>query len=282
MMAAVIGVVAMDDEQEADAATTFTVGNLKYRVITDGKVEVSDTTFIFISGSLTIPSSVSDGTKDYNVSRIGEYAFQACSRLTSITIPESVTSIGNYTFSGCSGLTSITIPESVTSIGNRAFQNCSGLTSITIPNSVTSIDDYTFSGCSGLTSITIPESVTSIGYSAFQNCSGLTSITIPESVTSIGMNAFNGCSGLTSVTFTSHDSPNMGNNAFRTGTTIEVTSPWDPVTVMAGAIGTDGKTTIVWANPPPEYPDLTFLSNPVTDGTLAYNPLRTIKTALTA
>ena len=72
----------------------------------------------------------------------------------------------------------------------------------------------------------------------------------------------------------------MSNKAFNTGTTIEVNSPWDPVTAMADAIGTDGKTTIVWANAP--YPDLTFLSNPVTNGTLAYNPLRTIKTALTA
>ena len=108
---------------------------------------------------------------------ICNYAFHNCSRLTSITIPDSVTSIGDHAFSYCSGLTSVTIPDSVTSIGNYAFYYCSGLTSITIGNSVTSIGNYAFSHCSDLTNITIPNSVTSIGNYAFYYCSGLTSVT---------------------------------------------------------------------------------------------------------
>ena len=131
---------------------------------------------------------------------IGYFAFEGCSGLTSISIPNSVTSIGSYAFRGCSGLTSITIPSSVTSIVNSVFEGCSGLTSITIPNSVTSIGYSAFEGCSGLTSVTIPNSVTSIGNRAFHGCSGLTSVTIPNSVTSIGSDAFEGCSGLTSIT----------------------------------------------------------------------------------
>lgn len=55
---------------------------------------------------------------------IGEYAFENCSGLTSVTFPSSVTSIGEYAFSGCSGLTSVTIPSSVTSIGDSAFEGC--------------------------------------------------------------------------------------------------------------------------------------------------------------
>ena len=122
---------------------------------------------------------------------------------TDYYIPASLESVtvtgGNIlygAFDDCSGLTSIIIPNSVTSIGDHAFDNCSGLTSITIPDSVTSIGDYAFSDCSGLTSITIPDSVTSIGDRAFQNCSGLTSITIGDSVTSIEENAFIYCSGI--------------------------------------------------------------------------------------
>ena len=144
--------------------------------------------------SLTIPSSVTS---------IGEGVFEGCSGLTSLTIPSGVTSIGYYAFSGCSGLTSLTIPSSVTSIGDGAFNGCSGLTSLTIPSSVTSIGDGTFSGCSGLTSLTIPSGVTSIGNQTFQGCSGLTSLTIPSGVTSIGGYAFWGCSGLTSLTIPS-------------------------------------------------------------------------------
>ena len=63
---------------------------------------------------------------------------------------DSVTSIGQYTFNNCSGLSSITIPDSVTSIDNSVFNGCSGLSSVTIPDIVTSIGQYAFNTCYGL------------------------------------------------------------------------------------------------------------------------------------
>ena len=110
-----------------------------------------------------------------------------------------MTSIGNSAFNGCTSLTSITIPNSVTEIGYSAFEGCASLTSITIPDGVTYISDGAFSGCKSLTSITIPDSVTSIGSSAFYGCTSLTSIMIPDSVTSIDGSAFGGCSSLTAI-----------------------------------------------------------------------------------
>ena len=165
---------------------------------------------------LIIPSEY----KAKPVTSIGNKAFDGCTGLTSITIPNSVTSIGEKAFSGCTGLTSVTIPDSVTSIGSSAFYGCTGLAKITGSSTVAStvakqcgsksfevvitsgesIGSYAFYGCSGLTSVTIGNSVTSIGRSAFYGCTGLTSVTIGNSVTSIGNNAFTGCTGLTSIT----------------------------------------------------------------------------------
>ena len=113
-------------------------------------------------GNVAIPEEVTYMNRTRKVTSIGDNAFEYCSGLTSVTIPNSVTSIGSQAFDGCKSLTSITIPNSVTSIGNYAFRECSGLTSVTIPNSVTSIGCNTFCGCSGLTSVTIPNSVTTL------------------------------------------------------------------------------------------------------------------------
>ena len=155
--------------------------------------------------SISIPNSVTS---------IGGSAFKNCSSLTSVTIGNSVTSIGENAFESCSALTSVTIGNSVTSIGKYAFKNCSSLTSVTIPNSVTSIGNSAFNGCSSLTSITIPNSVTSIGSSAFAYCSGLTCFTIPNSVKSVSNATFYECSSLSSVTL-GHGVTNIGYNAFR-------------------------------------------------------------------
>ena len=133
------------------------------------------------------------------VTRIGNWAFQGCSGLTSVTIPNSVTGIGKGVFQECSNLASVIIPNSVADIEMKAFFRCSSLTSVTIPNSVTSIKDATFYGCNNLASVTIPSSVTSIGSQAFSMCRSLTSVTIPNSVTSIGYLAFSSCPGLTSI-----------------------------------------------------------------------------------
>ena len=169
---------------------------------------------------------------------ISDNAFQLCSRLISIEIPDSVTSIGNHAFEYCSGLASIEIPNSVTSIGDYAFSDCSGLVSIEIPISVSSIGYYAFSGCSGLTSIEIPNSVTSISSYAFYHCSGLVSIVIPNSVTSIGNDAFYYCNSLCSIIVLAETPPTLGYSVFNyVPTSIPVYVPCGSIASYQNASG---------------------------------------------
>ena len=188
----------------ASVAYPVTGGNLYFDIntgtITDCDPDVT---------AAAIPRQI-NGT---DITAIGDSAFELCSSLASVTIPDSVISIGNRAFSCCASLTSVTIPNSVTALGDRAFEMCYSLTNVTIPDGVTSIGDYTFQGCSGLTSMTIPNSVASVGRFAFSACEGLTSMVIPSSVTSIGWGAFDSCSGLTSVTIPSSVT-SIGERAF--------------------------------------------------------------------
>ncbi len=162
---------------------------------------------------IEIPATTTYQNRTYDVVAIGDYAFNECTKLTCVRIPEGITSIGDLSFANCISLSSVTIPNSVTSLGEGAFGNCPKLSSITIPNKVTSIGSSVFEYCSGLTSVVIPNSITSISNGAFKDCTGLTSVTIPNSVTSIGGDAFYGCCSLTSVII-----PNsvtiIGDNAF--------------------------------------------------------------------
>lgn len=182
------------------------------------------------SGDIVIPAFY----KGKPVTEIAFGAFDQCSDLTSVTIPNSVTSIQDFAFNECASLTNITIPNSVTSIGQFAFYHCNSLTNITIGHSVTLIGDYAFSFCGKLTSIYIPKSVESIGRFAFlTNSDDLTSIEVESgnpiyhsagncliatatktlligcnnsvipsdgSVSSIAQQAFDNCSKLTELT----------------------------------------------------------------------------------
>lgn len=132
-----------------------------------------------------------------NLNTIGNYAFQYCRKLKSVTMPK-VTTIGDYAFRDCYKLQNITLPVGVTAINSRAFLSC-GLKSIIIPNTITKISNYCFNGCTALASASIPTSVTEIGYSAFDN-TALTSISLPGVEIIYGY-AFQNCKQLSNVSF---------------------------------------------------------------------------------
>lgn len=155
-----------------------------------------------------IPAEI-DGTP---VTSVSDYAFDCCTTLVSVSIPESITSIGNSAFSSCKSLTSVTLPDTVTYIGEEAFAGCSNLSDINIPGAIEYIgadafrdtifiDDFPDDYISFITgvlykykgnaeSITISDGYTCIMKNAFSDTSSLSEVIIPESVTEIGENAF--------------------------------------------------------------------------------------------
>ncbi len=60
-----------------------------------------------VTGSVTIPATITTGGNTYSVTSIENYAFRNVTNLTSITIPATVTAVGGAAFKGCSSLSVI-------------------------------------------------------------------------------------------------------------------------------------------------------------------------------
>jgi hypothetical protein len=183
-----------------------------------------------IAGAYDFPGSVTN---------IEDYAFNQCSKLTSVTTDNNLLNIGESAFSGCYSMTNIMLSTNLTNISDAAFAFCTNLSSIAIPASVTNIQFGAFAECFSLTNCTvasqnpayssvngvvfdknqvtlivcpaglagfyvIPGSVTSIDEGAFAYCTRLWSVSFPGSVTNIGIQAFYNCSILTNAPFPSN------------------------------------------------------------------------------
>lgn len=221
----------------AIVASAETSGDFEYSV-DSGNVRI--TRYIGSGGPVDIPATI-DGKP---VTSIGEFAFQQCSGITSINIPNSVTSIGVNVFYGCIGLTGITVDSSNTSYCSESgvLFNKDKTTliyyplwktgSYTIPDGVTVIEQYAFYCNSKLTSVTIPSSVTSIGESAFQFCSKLTIIYIPNGI-SIGSDAIPSTAGRITYTVDSSNNVTITDIRLYSGNRVDIPATIDGKTVIA-------------------------------------------------
>ena len=162
------------------------------------------------------------------VKRVGSYAFQGCTQLTEVTIPENIESMGYAVFDGCTNLTKIvvnsgedadygadsliggTTPLTLDDIDlskaktlpNGFFAGRTDLhriDSTKIPASVVKIGDRAFENCTEVTEIVIPDNIKAIGDGAFSGCVKAVSLTLPSGLKTIGSEAFMNCEGITSI-----------------------------------------------------------------------------------
>ena len=159
-------------------------------------------------------------------------AFNGCSGLTAITLPEQVTVIGNNAFQGCVSLPDLDFAH-IKTIGANAFQNCSSLTRIFNLSNVTTIGEGAFANC--IEMLSLNSNATTIGSRAFQGCTGLTEVSI--NATAVESNTFQDCSNLTSVSLGSKVT-GIKEGAFRNCTSLtSINIPGTVVTISGGFEG---------------------------------------------
>lgn len=134
------------------------------------------------------------------LSNVGAFAFEGCSSLTEIELPDSVNEIGTGAFSECTSLAEFDFPDNVTTIEDSTFFGCSALDMEKLPDQITEINDAAFSGCTSLSVSEIPLGVTRLGDQAFSGCTAIENINVPSSISSIGAGVFSNCTSLESAT----------------------------------------------------------------------------------
>lgn len=90
-----------------------------------------------------------------------------------VIIPNYVKRIGYHAFQNCTSLTAINIPDTIIFIDAYAFEKCTNLQTIHMSDSVTHIEPYAFAYCENLRKINIPKNIKYIGLGAFYECSNL-------------------------------------------------------------------------------------------------------------
>lgn len=160
------------------------------------------------------------------VTSVGSGAFQNCTALTSVELPDSLEYTGSNAFAGCSSLKSIELPAGLKSVGSFIFNNCN-IDSLYYAGDVEdwlkiSFPNYEFLGnvdflyISGelIENLVIPDGTMSIPDYAFTGYDKLKTVVMPATVSEIGDGAFN-CYNLVYAEFLG-DAPSIGADAFNT------------------------------------------------------------------
>lgn len=186
------------DDEEKEAVENFTVDDVKYHVTDEGMVEVEGVEDG--ATSIVIPKEVTYEETKYKVTAIVENAFKG-SGLTKIEMDEGVEKIGNSAFDGCSKLEKVIIPESVKELGKALFKDCAKLTTVEIDCDVEEINEDFFKNCTSLEEIEIKGDIKNIVESMFEGNKKLKSVKLTGNIDKIGKNAFKDCTSLETFEF---------------------------------------------------------------------------------
>lgn len=133
--------------------------------------------------------------KDNMIDSVGNGVFKGCADLTTIDLP-NVSVVNQDAFNKCTALNILNLPNVVHIPKNDTFRYCESLQNLVMPNLVFAGNSWNFANC-GLTSVTAT-SLNNIGYGMFAYCKALESICIPNAYFSSSC-AFQDCTNLKTV-----------------------------------------------------------------------------------
>ena len=117
-------------------------------------------------------------------------AFENCKNLTTIKFSNNIKYIESYAFNKCSKLNNLSLPDNLEKIGESAFSYCESLTDITIPENINSIECDMFYHCISLKNVTLNKKLSIINSGAFAYCNSLEKIFIPLSINTISTKTY--------------------------------------------------------------------------------------------
>lgn len=138
------------------------------------------------------------------VEKIGISAFDGCSSLQELVLPETVTEVlqGAFANEGALVKADMSRAASLKKWDKESFKGDTALAEVVLPTAggITAIPDGAFAGCTSLTgeNLKIPKNIVTITENAFKE-SGLKKLYIPNQVTTIGASAFEACKNLEDV-----------------------------------------------------------------------------------
>lgn len=150
--------------------------------------------------------------------------FEGCTKLKTVTLPDTVTQFYSQTFKNCTALEEINIPKSIQVIQPQEFLGCSSLKTVDFRGtSVVRICDEAFKDCTSLTSVYLGEPKNlSIDAYAFQDCTNLETVDCSKTnISSIENYAFYNCSKLKKIDLSSSTMEQTGQSIFRACTSLE-------------------------------------------------------------
>ena len=217
-----------------------------YRGVIDSGTCGSNLTWVLYDNNELVISGTGEMFDGYYIDNTPWYNYRAI--IETVVINEGVTSVDDGAFENCTALASVELPDSLEYLGRNSFAGCTALTCVVLPAGLKSVGDFVFIDCniesvyyagdinnwlkidltdydfleyvdslyiSGelVENLIIPEGVNSIPNCAFARYGKLKSVVIPASVTEIGDKAFYNCNNLVYAEFLGN-APSIGVNTF--------------------------------------------------------------------